>query len=213
LAGLELTNVCLEQFVGLPSPANAVVPASMMALMVLAASITAVIASAGNPLFRGVVAAVVVIGLGMLLPVAAVLVFVVVRTEGRRSMVTLLELTCGSATMHLTLPLLVAAIAGSAAAAVAASASRRQARAAAVISLAGIALFAVGVRLLVLAASLPRAERPQVVMPGMALAALGLVLVPCVIGRRMQTRNTSSALHLRAFGGAHRAARASRRTK
>jgi hypothetical protein len=86
------------------------------------------------------------------------------------------------------LPLLVAAIAGSAAAAIAARASRRYTRAAAVISLAGIALFAVGVRFLVLAASLPRSERPQVVMPGMALAALGLVLVPCVIGRRMQTR-------------------------
>jgi hypothetical protein len=187
VAGLELTNISLEQFVGLPSPANAVVPASMMALMVLAASTAAVVASASNTLFRGIVSAVLVVDLGMLLSVSAVLLFVAVRATWQPHMVPLLKLTCENATMHLTLPPPFAAIVGSAAAAISAIASRYQRRIAALVSLAGIAVFAAGVSLLVLAASLPRAERPPFVMPGMALSTLGLVFLPCVLGRRAQT--------------------------
>ena len=188
LGGLEFTNIYLEQFVGLPSPANAVVPASMMALIVLAASTAAVVASASYTLFRGIATAIVVVGVGMLLSVAVVLLFVAVRAASHPRMVPLLKLTCENATMHLTLPLLVAAIVGSAAAAISVSASRYQLRIAALISLAGIAVLAAGIRLLVLAASLPRPQRPSVVIPGMALSTLGLVLLPCVIGRGAQTR-------------------------
>ena len=187
LAGLEFTNICLEQFIGLPSPANAVVPASMMALLVLAASTAAIVASAGDSLFRGIVFAVLVVGLGMLLSVSAVLLFVAIRAASQPNEVALLELTCENATMHLTLPLLIAAIVGSVAAAVSASASRYQLRTSAFISLAGIAIFTVGVRILVLAASLPRVERAPLVMPGMALCTLGLVFLPCILGRRAQT--------------------------
>lgn len=187
LAGLEFTNICLEQFIGLPSPANAVVPASMMALLVLAASTAAVVASASDTLFRGILSAVMVVGIGMLLAVSAVLVFVGVRTAAQPNMVALLELTCENATMHLTLPLPLAAIVGSAAAAISAGASRYRLRTSALISLAGIAIFSAGVRLLVLAASLPRGERPPLVMPGMALSTLGLVFLPCILGRRAQT--------------------------
>src|ERR1700730_18357519 len=66
LAALEITNIYLEQFVGLPSPANAVVPASMMALIVLFASTSAVVGSAGHRVARGAVSAVAVVALGML---------------------------------------------------------------------------------------------------------------------------------------------------
>lgn len=187
LAALELTNICLEQFIGLPSPANAVVPASMMALMVLSASAAAVVASAGSTLFRGTISAVIVLGLGILLSVSVVLVFVTLRAASQPNMVPLLALTCENATMHLTLPLLVAAVAGSAAAAISGATSGYQLRASVFISVGGIPLLVTGISLLVRAASLARAERPPLVMPGVALAALGLVLLPCILGRGATT--------------------------
>jgi hypothetical protein len=183
LATLEVTSICLEQFIELPSPANAVVPASMEALIVLAASTAAVVGSARDTLLRGVACALVTVGLGMLLSVSTVLVLVAVRSASQPGMGPLLHLVSANATLHLTLPLGLACIVGSAAAAVSARTSRSQWRTSALVSLAGVAMFAAGVTLLVRAPSLPRAERPPLVVPGMALSALGLVLLPCILGR------------------------------
>src|SRR5437868_2808314 len=73
LAALEITNIWLEQFVGLSAPANAIIPASMMGIIVLFASTSAVVASAGYPSRRGVISAVIVVAVGMIVACLAAL--------------------------------------------------------------------------------------------------------------------------------------------
>ena len=177
LAVLETTNIGLEQFVGLPSPANAVVPASMMALLVLFAATSAVVGSARHGPARGVASALLVLGLGMLLACAAVFAYGSSITPANpRAFWTLM---CRNATMHLTLAPLLALLVGSLAVAITNGIGRR----AWLVSLAAVPLFATGVVLLVHAASLPRAARPDYVMPGMAVSALALICLPCFLGR------------------------------
>src|SRR5438105_9229716 len=64
----EFTNIAFEQFIGLPSPWNAIVPASAMGLIVLTAATVAVQAS--------LLSAVIVIEGGMLLAASSALLWV-----------------------------------------------------------------------------------------------------------------------------------------
>ena len=178
LAALEITNISLEQFIKLPSPANAIVPASMMALLVLFASTSAVI-GARRGAVRGVMSAVMVLALGMSMSVAAALLFAErVATADPQG---LSRLMLANAAQHLTAAPVVALIVGFLAAALAAEATRH--RASMLISLAGVPLLVIGIALLVHAASLPRSHRPAFVMPGMAISAIALICAPCFLDR------------------------------
>jgi len=181
LAALEFTNIYLEQFAGLPSPANAVVPASMMALIVLFASTSAVVGSARHNVSRGVVSAVAVIAFGMSMSCAAALVFAQRVATGNPEAFSrgMLE----NAAMHLTLPLLLALVVSLLAVATSKEGARHPFRVSVLISLAGLPLLFIGVVLLVHAASLPRVDRPSFVLPGMAVSVIALICVPCFLGR------------------------------
>jgi len=181
LAALAIINIALEQFIGLPSPANAVVPASMMALIVLFASTSAVVGSAAHGVLRGVACAVAVIGFGMLVSCAAILVYAQRATTTNSEGFS--QLLLANTTLHLTAPLLVAAVVGLFAASIARQAAHHSVRMSVLTSLAALPLFSVGVGLLVYAASLPRSARPAFVMPGMAAAAMALVCLPSFLGR------------------------------
>jgi hypothetical protein len=180
LAVLEITNILLEQFVGLPSPANAVVPASMMALMVLFASTSAVVGSVRHKLSRGVASAVVVIALGMLVSVAAVVIFA--QFVAQPNPETFWRVMCENAVMHLTLPPVLALVVSLLAVTISKLAARHPFRLSVFISLAAFPLFFIGVVFLVHAASLPRAARPSFVLPGMAVSAFALICLPCFLG-------------------------------
>jgi len=72
---VEFTNIALEQFIGLPAPWNAIVPASAMAIIVLTASTVAVRAS--------VLSAVIVVEGGMLLAACGALLWAAFARRGR----------------------------------------------------------------------------------------------------------------------------------
>ncbi len=165
----------------LPSPANAVVPASMMALIVLFASTSAVVGSARHNVSRGVVSAVAVIAFGMSMSCAAALVFAQRVATGNPEAFSrgMLE----NAAMHLTLPLLLALVVSLLAVATSKEGARHPFRVSVLISLAGLPLLFIGVVLLVHAASLPRVDRPSFVLPGMAVSVIALICVPCFLGR------------------------------
>src|ERR1700686_1967606 len=55
-AAIECTNIVLEEFVGLAAPANAIVPASAMAAMILAAAVSAVVVSSSRGIRDGIAA-------------------------------------------------------------------------------------------------------------------------------------------------------------
>ena len=160
----EFTNIALEQFIGLPSPWNAILPASAMGLIVLTAATVAVRAS--------LLSAVIVIEGGMLLAASSALLWVGFRRRAE------LPLTLTNAASHLAILPFVAAIAGAAAILLA-----RNARLRLLVSIAGVPLLATGVVLLVHMAGLPRPQRPPFVTSGFALCALGLVMLPCFTAR------------------------------
>lgn len=157
---MELTNIALEQFVGLPAPWNAIIPATAMGLIVLTAAAVAVRAS--------VISAIIAIEGGMLFASLGALLWVTLQRRAE------LPLTMKNAAMHLALLPFVAAIAGGGAIAVS-----RAARGRLLVSIAGVPLIIGGVLLLVHMSGLPRPERPPFVMSGFGLCAAGLVLLPC----------------------------------
>ena len=161
---MELTNIALEQFVGLPRPWNAIVPASAMGLIVLTAATVAVRAS--------VMSAIVVIEGGMVLASLGALLWVMLQRRAE------LPLTLLNAATHLALLPFVAAIAGAGAVAVSRIAHRRL-----FVSVAGVPLLVAGIALLVHMSGLPRPQRPPFVMSGFSLCAIGLVLLPCAVAR------------------------------
>lgn len=189
LAALEITNICLEQFVGLPSPANAVVPASMMALIVLFASTSAVVGSAGHNVLRGVVSAVAGIALGMLVSCAAALVFA--QSVATSNPEALSRVMLENTAMHLTLPLFLAVVVSLLAVAISKEGARHPFRVSLFISLAAFPLLFIGVVLLVHAASLPRVDRPSFVLPGMAVSVMALTCLPCLLGRTHVSAGTA----------------------
>ena len=157
---VEFTNIALEQFVGLPAPWNAIVPASAMGLIVLTAATVGVRAS--------VVSAVIVTEGGMLLAASAALLWVALRRRAEFS------LTLTNAAMHLAILPFVTAIAAAAAIGVS-----RIARARLIVSVVGVPLVCAGVLFLVHMSGLPRPERPPFVLIGFVLCAIGLILLPC----------------------------------
>ncbi len=165
----EFTNIALEQFVGLPAPWNAIVPASAMGVIVLTAATVAVRAS--------VVSAVIVLEGGMLLAASAALLWVALQRRVE------LALTLKNAVVHLAVLPFVAAIAG-----VGAIAVSRVARGRLSVSVAGVPLVLAGVLLLVHMSGLPRPQRPPWVIAGFALCAIGLVLLPCRFARPVTRR-------------------------
>jgi hypothetical protein len=181
LAVLETINIGLERFVGLPSPANAIVPASMMGLIVLFASTSAIVGSAGHAPSRGVLGAIMVIALGMLVACAAALVLAQ-RAAGAETE-AFWRLMFDNTAMHLTLPPLLALVVSVLAVSISKGAARYSARILVSMSLAALPLLLIGVALLAHAASLPRAARPPLVSSGMGLSALALVCLPCFLAR------------------------------
>jgi len=157
---VELTNIALEQFVGLAEPWNAIVPATAMGLIVLTSAVVAVRAS--------VIAAVITIEGGMLFASVGALLWVTLHRQAE------LRLTLMNAAMHLTFLPFVAAIAGGGAIVVSRVAGGRR-----FVSAAGVPLLVAGALLLVHMSGLPRPERPPWVMSGFGLCAIGLVLLPC----------------------------------
>jgi len=166
---VELTNIALEQFVGLAAPWNAIVPATAMGLIVFTSAVVAVRAS--------VIGAVIAIEGGMLFASLGALLWV---TLNRRAE---LPLTLMNAAMHLTFLPFVAAIAGGGAIAVS-----RVARGRRFVSAAGVPLLVGGALLLVHMSGLPRPERPPWVMSGFGLCAIGLVLLSCAVAPSEPTR-------------------------
>ena len=159
---VELTNIALEQFIGLPRPWNAIVPASAMGLIVLTAATVAVRAS--------LISAVIVIEGGMLFASSGALLWVALQRPAE------MTLTLMNAATHLAILPFVAAVAGGAAIAVSRLAHRRL-----LTSVAGVSLLVGGVLLLVHMSGLPRPQRPPFVMSGFALCSIGLVLLPCAV--------------------------------
>ncbi len=86
---MEFTNISLEQFVGLPVPWNAIVPASAMGLIVLTAATVAVRASVMN--------AVIVVEGGMLLAASGAVLWVALQRSSE------LTLTLKNAATHLAI--------------------------------------------------------------------------------------------------------------
>lgn len=166
---VELTNIALEEFVGLPGAWSAIVPGAVMGLIVLVAATAALRAS--------VVGAVVLLEGGMAVASAVVVLGVAIARPAE------LARTVTNAALHLALLPLVAVIAGGTAIAIARGTRRR-----AWVSAAGLPVLAAGVALLVHMSGLPRAERPPFVMAGFGLAAAGLVLLPCAAARSLPTR-------------------------
>ena len=157
---IEFTNIALEQFVGLPAPWNAIVPATAMGVIVLTAAAVAVRAS--------LISAILAIEGGMLFASLGALLWVALQ---RRAEV---PLTVMNAATHLALLPFVAAIAGGGAIAIS-----RAAHGGLLVSVAGVPLLIGGVLLLVHMSRLPRPERPPFVISGFGLCAIGLVLLPC----------------------------------
>jgi hypothetical protein len=170
---VEFTNISLEQFVGLPAPWNAIIPASAMGLIVLTAATVAVRASVMNAVF--------VVEGGMFLAASGALLWVALQRQSE------LVLTFKNAATHLAILPFVAAIAGAGAIAVS-----RVAHARGVVSLAGVPLVISGVLLLIHMSGLPRSQRPPFVLSGFGLCALGLVLLPCAAGAVRETEDAMS---------------------
>jgi hypothetical protein len=189
LAVLEICNVYLEQFVGLASPANAIVPASFMATMVLTASIVAVLA-ASDGLGRGVFSSVVTIGAAMLVAVTSILIAVRIRVNGPAFADATLISTVSNASLHLTLPLFVALLAGTLAAAASIWAMSRGRQFCVMLSFAAVPALIVGVGLLVHAAGLPRNQRPPLVTAGMGACAIGLAVLPTFLAQKRRVGPT-----------------------
>jgi hypothetical protein len=166
---VELTNIALEQFVGLAAPWNAIVPATAMGLIVLTAAVVAVRAS--------VIAGVIAIEGGMLFASLGALLWVALHRQAE------LPLTVMNAALHLTFLPFLAAIAGFAAVVVSRLAHGRR-----FVSATGVPLLVVGALLLVHMSDLPRSKRPPWVMSGFGLCALGLVLLPCAVAPSELTR-------------------------
>ncbi len=173
LAFVELCNVYLEQFVGLASPANAIVPASFMAAMVLTASVVSVLAApSGN--HRGVFSGVTTIGASMLMAVTIILIAVRIRGGEPAAAEALWNTTVINTITHLTLPLIVALVAGTVSAITSTLALSHGRRVCVLLSVAAVPLIVGGVVVLVRAAVLPRSDRPPLVMVGMFTFALGI---------------------------------------
>ena len=183
LAVVEICNVYFEQFVGLASPANAIVPASFMAAMVLTASVVAVLAAPGG-IYRGVFSGVVTIGASMLVAVTIIIVAVRIRGGEPAAAEALWSATVNNAITHLTLPLIVALVAGTVSATISAFALSHGRRVCVLLSLAAVPLIVGGVAVLVRAAALPRSERPPLVISGMLMCAFALSVLPSFLARK-----------------------------
>jgi hypothetical protein len=174
LAIIECGNIILEEFFPLSPPANAIVPASAMGAMILAAAVPAVLVSSSRGAQEGIIASVFAVGIGMVISCAVALVLIVAWSSDLSRGLT-------NATMHLILPLIVAAAVGALAALCVVHPLGM--RMLGILSLAGSLFLVSGIYLLVRAASLPRHERPGLVLPGMLLSALGLTLLPSILAR------------------------------
>jgi hypothetical protein len=187
LAVVELCNVYLEQFVGLASPANAIVPASFMAAMVLTASVVAVLA-APSGIHCGVFSSVVTIGASMLMAVTIIIVTVRIRGGEPAAAEVLWNATVNNAITHLTLPLIVALFAGAVSAITSTFALSYGRRVCVLLSVTAVPLIVGGVAVLVRAAALPRSDRPPLVMLGMFTCAFAIAVLPSFLARKESAR-------------------------
>jgi hypothetical protein len=161
----------------------------MMATIVLFASTSAVVASAGRDMQRGVVSALAVIGLGMLISCTAVVSYAEIFSPGNPNAPA--DLMFENTAMHLTAPLLLALVVSLIAIALSKEGARHRFRVSVLISLAAFPFLITGIVLLVYAASLPRVDRPIFVLPGMAVSMIALSCLPCFLGRTEGRRTLS----------------------
>ncbi|HEY0512469.1 MAG TPA: hypothetical protein VGH73_11225 [Thermoanaerobaculia bacterium] len=173
-------NLTLEYLGNLRPPFNAIVPASEMGIMVLlfgaAASLTL---RRSRPVTLALLAAVwsAVVGTSLICAYAFLLQLAVLQPQGIGSLGNIVD----SAAQHMAIAPIVAVVAG--AVAIAATLLHRSSRPRARLALAllDVVQGAVGIGLLVFAASLVRAERPPFVMGGMLLTAAALACAPAVL--------------------------------
>jgi hypothetical protein len=188
-------NITVENFVTLPGALSAIVPASSMAIMIIAFALAASLSlrrSGSNALallasvWSSVVAMVLTCAYGFLLNLAAIeslsRAFVVdaARAGVRDARVIVVENTLSSASMHMLVGPIVAASVGSVAILATLISRSLGRRAMFMLALIELGLFILGVVALVFAASLERAQRPPYVMTGMLVAALALACFPAL---------------------------------
>ena len=184
LAIVECTNIVLEEFISLQPPANAIAPASAMGLIVLAAAVSAALVTSSFGIRAGILTAIASVAFGMVVSCAIALLLIVLLGPHRESLDLSQEVT--NAATHLVAPVLVAAGIG----AVTGLYVRafRSRRALAAIAAGGLVVLALGIFLLVRAASLRRSDRPPLVVSGMLLSTMGITMLPGLLSLRGSSR-------------------------
>ena len=188
-------NITVENFVTLPGALAAIVPATAMAVMVIAFALAASLSlrRSGSialallaSVWSSVVGMVLTCAYGFLLNLAAIeslsrtFVAAAARAGVRDARVIVVENTLSSASMHLLVGPILAGSVGSVAILAALMSRSLGRRAAFMLALIELGLFVLGVVALVFAASLDRAQRPPFVMSGMLAAALALACFPAL---------------------------------
>jgi hypothetical protein len=169
LAGIEILNIAAEQFAGLRAPLNAIVPATTMAIMVLAFGVAATLAFAAARSVRLAIAAALwtaVTAMALTCAVGLLLNFGFLRNA------------IVSAVQHMVAAPLVAAVTAVVSVVFFALCSRSTLLIRLLLAAAALVGVVVAVSFLALASSLPRRERPPLVTTGMLIAWLTLAAVP-----------------------------------
>jgi hypothetical protein len=184
LAALEGINVAVEHLLPMHWPV-AVVGGGSLAALVLAASLSGVLAARSGYPTSAALAGVLVVGTGLL--VSSTLISggaVVARLLAGPSRNAALAVTLGNAQLHVLVPP-VGAAGVAAVAAVTARRVERWGREAQVgISAVAAAVLAAGVVMIAHGTHLPRQARPPWIAPGMVVSAVALVVLPCAVYRR-----------------------------
>jgi hypothetical protein len=188
-------NITVENFVTLPGALAAIVPATSMAIMIIAFALAASLSlrRSGSialallaSVWSSVVGMVLTCAYGFLLNLAAIeslsrtFVAAAARAGVRDARVIVVENTLSSASMHMLVGPIVAGSVGSVAILAALIGRSLGRRAVFIVALIELGLFILGVVALVFAASLERAQRPPYVMSGMLAAALALACFPAL---------------------------------
>ncbi len=168
-------SLTVESLADLPSPLNAIVPATEMGVMVVLFGAAATLTlRRSRSVTLALLAAVwsAVVGMSLVCAWGLLLQLAVLQSRGQGS----LGNTVDSAIQHMVIAPIVAV-------AIAATLLHRSSRPRAKLALAllDIVLVTAGIGLLVFAASLERAERPPFVVAGMLLTAAALASAPAVL--------------------------------
>jgi hypothetical protein len=178
-------NITVENFVSLPGPLAAIVPATAMAFMVIAFALGAILAMRRSgsialallaSIWAAVVGMVITCAYGFVLNLATIASSLVVAN------------TISSASTHMLVAPVVALSVGTVAILAARISWSLGRRATFMLALIELALFVLGVTALVFAASLQRQERPPFVMSGMLATALALTCLPALALKRLHSR-------------------------